>query len=162
MDDMWMLSVAAELINRGPGANSASVSLEAMVRAVPALAAALDEARAGEDKLALGEALAAGLGAAYEESEEFAEQLDTLWPQVLFGPRAIAPGTHNTIIGSTGRVIQAGTIAGGITLGSEPKPEPVAAPTPAARDFPSCATRTASRPTSARPRPRPGRRRATR
>jgi hypothetical protein len=115
MDDMWMLSVAAELINGRPGANSASASLEELVRAVPALAEALDAARSGADKLELGEALAAGLGAAYEESEEFAEQLDTLWPQVLFGPRAQRPGPNNVIQGTfTGHAIQADTIIGGV------------------------------------------------
>jgi hypothetical protein len=120
MDDMWMLSVAAELINCGAGANSALDSLDAVVRAVPALGEALDAARTGTDKLALGEALAAGLGAAYEESEEFAEQLDTLWPQVLFGPR---PSVGRNVIHGTvnGRVIQADTIVGGISFGPEPQ-----------------------------------------
>src|SRR3954470_20157140 len=124
MDDMWMLSVAAELMNRGTGTNSALASLEAMVRAVPALAEALDEARAGTDKLQLGEALAAGLGAAYEESEPFAEQLDALWPEVLFGPRPPAVG-RNVIHGTiNGRVIQADVIQGGVSLFREPDPEP--------------------------------------
>jgi hypothetical protein len=137
VDDMWMLSVAAELINRGPGANAASISLEAVVRAVPALAAALDEARAGQDKLELGEALADGLGAAYEASEEFADQLDTLWPQVLFGPRP-APAPSNVIQGTVfGSAIQAGVIHGGLSLVTEPalSPEPAAQPEPGPSRF---------------------------
>ena len=56
-----MLSVAAELVNRGARDSAALGRLEELVRTVPALSEALDAARVGADGHQLGEALAAGL-----------------------------------------------------------------------------------------------------
>lgn len=128
MSDMWMLSVAAELVNRGARDSAALGRLEELVRAVPALSEALDAARVGADGHQSGEALAAGLGAAYEESDDFAAQLEALWPEVLFGPKPSPPRANNTVIGNVnGRLIQADTIHGGISLFTEkPAPEPAA------------------------------------
>jgi len=121
MDDMWMLSVAAELINRGTAPESPALGhLEELVRAVPSLADALDAARTGEDKFRLGEALAEELGFAYEESEPFAERLDAIWPHVLFAPRtpvARHAAPNNVVLGTTGTVFQAGDINGHINIG---------------------------------------------
>ncbi|EWM11096.1 hypothetical protein [Kutzneria sp. 744] len=143
MSDMWMLSVAAELVNRGARDSAALGRLEELVRTVPALSEALDAARVGADGHQLGEALAAGLGAAHEESEDFADQLEALWPEVLFGPKPARPKANNTVIGDVnGRVIQADTIHGGISLFTEkpaapepaaPIPEPVPAQAPEPR-----------------------------
>ena len=113
MVDMWMLSVAAELMDRieaiGPLAK-----LEQAVRAVPGLGEALDAARAGAeaDKLELAEVLADGLKAAYDAGGAFPLLLDMVWPEVLFGRK---PRSGNVVHGTVyGQVIQGETIVGGI------------------------------------------------
>ena len=115
MVDMWMLSVAAELMDRaeviGPLAK-----LEQAVRGVPGLGEALDAARAGAeaDKIELAEVLADGLKAAYDAGGAFPLLLDVIWPEVLFGRK---PKSSNVVHGTIyGHVVQGANIVGGITI----------------------------------------------
>jgi hypothetical protein len=122
MVDMWMLSVAAALIQHDREADSPALStVEKAVRAAPNLGDALDAARAAGDaeRIPLAEALADGLKALYDQGGAFTVLLDTIWPEVLFGPRAAAPS--NVIIGHvSGHVVQTDTIVGDISFPSSP------------------------------------------
>ncbi|QUQ66326.1 hypothetical protein [Kutzneria sp. CA-103260] len=120
MADMWMLSVAAALIEHVQDADSpALAALEKAARSAPNLGDALDAARAAgdDDRIPLAEALADGLKAVYDQGGAFAILLDTLWPEVLFGPRANRGG--NVVIGDiTGHLVQADSIVGHINFPS--------------------------------------------
>jgi hypothetical protein len=123
MVDMWMLSVAAALVDPVRETDPpALIQLEQAVRAVPELGNSLDALRAGAeaDRRELAEALADRLKAAYDAGGEFAGKVETLWPDVLFGPKKT--GTTNYIGGAVGGfVVQAGAIAGGLNLAGAPK-----------------------------------------
>jgi hypothetical protein len=113
MVDMWMLSVAAALIDRVEEAGPVA-KLEQAVRGLSGLGEALDAARqaAPADKIRLAEALADGLKAAYDGGGAFPILLETLWPEVLFGPKAGVTG--NVAHGTIGNLVQAKVIDGGI------------------------------------------------
>ncbi|MFD5826998.1 hypothetical protein [Lentzea sp. NPDC060358] len=134
MVDMWMLSVAAALIGSGEEPDSAALTqLEKAVRGVPGLGDVLDAARAadGADAIRLAGELAEGLKAAYDGGGAFAALLDTLWPQVLFGPAAT--NVSNVLNGTvTGTVIQLGAV-GSVTLPGPPSP--LSPPSPARPRF---------------------------
>ena len=122
MVDMWMLSVAAALIGPVEELDSAALTkLEEAVRAVPGLGGALDAARAGNepDTILLAEVLANGLKAAYDGGDAFSILLDTLWPEVLFGPKA--KREHNVNTGTVhGNLVQLGDVVGTIDLSGPP------------------------------------------
>ena len=133
MVDMWMLSVAAALIDHVAESDpSALTRLEQAVRAVPGLANSLDAARSADaaDRIPLAEALADGLKAQYDEGGAFPILLDTLWPEVLFGPKKSRVG--NFIQGNVlGSVVQTGHIGGGLNMGAperSPREEPAEVP----------------------------------
>jgi hypothetical protein len=129
MVDMWMLSVAAALIDHVAESDPPALArLEQAVRTVPGLGNSLDAARSGDaaDRIRLAEALADGLKAQYDEGGTFAVLLDTLWPEVLFGPQKSRGG--NFIRGNVvGNVVQAKHIVGGLTL-TTPDRSPVEEP----------------------------------
>lgn len=109
---MWMLSVAAALVGPVEELDSAAlVQLEEAVRAVPGLGDALDAARAGDesDRIHLAVELADGLKAAYDGGGAFSVLLDTMWPEVLFGPTA--KKAYNVYAGTVhGNLVQVGVV----------------------------------------------------
>jgi len=126
MVDMWMLSVAAELI--GPVAawdSPVLPKLEEAVRAVPGLGEALDAARAAteSDRIRLAEELADALKAAHDDDGAFATRLDELWRKALFGPKP-RKAAFNIISGiqGPGTVIQTGNFVGSISFPDSPAP----------------------------------------
>ncbi|MEU3649220.1 hypothetical protein AB0E59_38005 [Lentzea sp. NPDC034063] len=118
---MWMLSVAAALVDSLEEWDSAALTrLEEAVRAVPGLSDALDAARAGDesDRIHLAAELANGLKAAYDGGGAFSVLLDTVWPEVLFGPTA--KKAHNVNTGAVhGNLVQLGVV-GSISLSDRP------------------------------------------
>lgn len=126
MVDMWMLSVAAALIGTRPEWDCVALTkLEEAVRAVPGLGDALDAARAATaaDRIRLADVLAEGIKAAYDAGGKFANRLDTLWPEVLFGPTVRRSVNINT--GDVhGSLIQAGSVVGPIDLRESDPPSP--------------------------------------
>lgn len=117
-----MLSVAAALVGRVEEWDSAALTqLEEAVRAVPGLGDALDAARAANesDTIDLAVELANGLKAAYDGDGHFSSLLDTVWPEVLFGPKAKRVGNVNVGV-VNGTLIQLGVV-GTVNFDDRPK-----------------------------------------